>query len=196
MFYARYIVLQFGTKEVPFILSDADTHGWERPRGNTMPYPQKVLGGGFVTWEEGDLASVVCFGSAEMSVDALRGTTRMVDSRGEIDTALVKALLAQPLKYVILNLSGKNLPIFSAQDDHDDMVLKYQVYPSRHAVCAGEVDFGLAAGQPMSCYGEGVFRGCPPFERPSRGAEDEAFFRTNLVKLTDNPIPPRAYRLF
>jgi hypothetical protein len=197
MFYARYIVLQVGNKEVPFILSDADVHGWERPRGNTMPYRQKVLGAGFVTWLEGDPTSVVCFGSGKMSVDALRGTTRMVDSRGVVDAALVQELLAQPLNYVILRLGSKDLPIFGAQSlDHEGMVLRYQVYPSRHAVSAGEVDFGHATAQPVRCYGKGAFIPRPGFACSSRGEKDVAFLKAHLVKHVENPEPSRAYRLF
>lgn len=197
MFYARYIVLQIGKKEVPFLLSDSDTHGWERPRGNTMPYRQKVLGAGYVTWKEGDAASVLCFGAGKMSLDSSRGTTRMVASRGEVDTALIQALLAQPLKYVILRFDRYDLPIFGNQScDHEGMVLTYQVYPSRHAVSAGEVDFGFSSKAAMRCFGEGVFIGRPPFSRPSRGAEDEAFFKTQLVKQTDDPVPPRSFPLF
>lgn len=197
MFYTRYLVLQIGKKEVPFLLSDSDTHGWERPRGNTLPYPDKVLGAGFVTWKEGDAASVACFGAGKMSLDGYRGTTRMVDSRGEVDAALIQTLLAQPLKYVILRLSGRDLPIFGDQSrDHEGMVLTYQVYPSRHAVSAGEVDFGFANKQAMRCFGEGVFIGRPPFSRPSRGATDEAFFKEQLVKHTEDPNPPRSYPLY
>jgi hypothetical protein len=197
MFYARYVVLQVGKKEVPFLLSDADVHGWERPRGNTRPYRQKVLGAGFVTWEAGDPDSVVCFGSGKMSLDPARGTTRMVDSRGAVDAVLIRSLLAQPLNYVLLRLDSTELPIFSPQaQDHEDMVLGYQVYPSRCAVSAGVVDFGHTDKGPLRCYGEGVFIGRPNFSRPSRGAKDEAFLSAHLVKHTDNPEPARAYRLF
>jgi hypothetical protein len=197
MFYARYIVLQVGKKEVPFLLSDADGLGWERPLGNSWPRQQNVLGAGFVTWEDADPTSVVCFGSGKLSVDITRSKTRMVESRGATDTELVKALLAQPLKYVVLRLNGKDLPIFAEPNlDHETMVLRYQVYPSRHAVSAGEVDFGHASKQSMSCYGEGVFIGSPAFKRPSRGTEDAAFLRNHLVKHTDNAGPGRAYRLF
>jgi hypothetical protein len=71
--------------------------------------PAKVLGAGFVTWEEGDPTSVVCFGNGKLSVDITRSNTRMVESRGATDTELVKALLAQPLKYVVLRVNGKDL---------------------------------------------------------------------------------------
>ena len=201
MFYARYIVLQVGKKEVPFLLSDSDVHGWERPRGNTMPYREKVLGAGFVTWNESDAASVRCFGAATMSLDSSRGTTRQVASRGEVDTALIQALLAQPLKYVILRLSGTDLPILGKQtsyqdDDHDGMVLTYQVYPAKCAVSAGEIDFGHGDKKPTRCYGDVTFRGYPPVPRPSRGAVDEAFFRAQLVRQMDDPQPPRSYRVF
>lgn len=197
MFYARYIVLKVGKKEVPFILSDADGLGWERPRGNTRPYRQKVLGAGFVTWKASDPDSVVCFGSGKMSLDAVRGTTRLVDSRGVTDAALVRALLAQPLNYVILRLDGQDLPIFAPQVcDHEDMVLEYQVYPSRCAVSAGVVDFGHGDKGPLRCCGEAVFLGRPNFSRPSRCALDEAFLTAHLVKHMDNPGPGRAYRLF
>jgi hypothetical protein len=197
MFYARYVVLQVGKKEVPFLISDADVHGWEHPRGHTKPYRQKVLGAGFVTWQAADPGSVVCFGSGKMSLDAVRGTTRMVDSRGVVDAALIHALLAQPLNYVILCLDGNDLPIFAPQaSDHEDMVLEYQVRPSRCAVSAGVVDFGHADKRHLHCYGEGVFTGRPNFSRPSRGAEDEVFLSAHLVKHMENPGPARAYRLF
>jgi hypothetical protein len=197
MFYARYVVLQFGKKEVPFLISDADNHGWERPRGNTRPFPNKVLGAGFVTWKEGDPDSVVCFGSGKMSLDALRGTTRMVDSRKEVDAALIQALLSKPLNYVVLRLDYVDYAVLSAKEkDHEHIVLGYQVYPSKCAVSAGEVDFGFATKEPTRCYGEGVFIGRPAIVRPSRGAEDVAFMSSHLVKHKENPVPSRAYRLF
>lgn len=132
-----------------------------------------------------------------MSLDSLRGTTREVNSRKEVDAALIQALLSKPLNYVVLRLDYVDYAVLSSKDkDHERIVLGYQVYPSKCAVSAGEVDFGFATKETTRCYGEGIFLGFKPIVRPSRGAEDVAFMSKHLVKHMDNPEPPRSYRLF
>ena len=176
--FAKYVVMKVNGKVVPYIVSPMEVT-WDRLVDSEEVDMRKVLGAGFITWTEGNSDEITCFGEGffHRSINSTRKTIRK--SRGEEDAALFKELLSKPLGYVVLNLNGMHRPIIVyPHDNHDDAVLRYQVYAHRHVVSAGMVDFGMTTGKKARCSGSFHFESkFNPLTAESKGAEDVKLMR-------------------
>jgi len=181
--FAKYVVLKVNGKAVPYIVSPNEVT-WDRPVDSEEVPMRQVLGAGFITWTEGKPEELSCFGEGffHRSISSTRKTIRK--SRGEEDAALFREMLSKPVGYVVLRLDGMLRPIIVyPHDNHDDAVLRYQVYPHRHVVSAGMVDFGLATGKKGRCSGSFHFESkFHPLTAESKGAEDVKLMRNFFVQ--------------
>lgn len=183
--FAKYVVLKLKGKAVPILVSPSCSHGWDRPKGESEVDMSKVLGAGFITWNEGS-SDVACFGEGVFHVGCHPFTRKVRRaSRGEVDTALFRELLSRPIRYVVLNLDhAVRVTFVRDSDDHARPVLRYQVYASRCVVSAGVVDFGLTTGKSAVCSGSAEFdrESRKPFVSESRGNVDLKLMQDYFVE--------------